>query len=183
MFHLYLHQVRISLQTLAERARSAEVAGFEGISLMGHLSSPLATDQPIHEAMTTAMWVAAHTTTLKIGHLVLCDAFRHPAVLARQAVDLDHASGGRFELELGWGSVPGELIRYGVTDARAPARLRRLRDSIHVNQALWSGEPVDYHQLRVAVVVGPGTDMVAATLDLADALSERHPRRPRRSAT
>ena len=42
--------------------------------------------------------------------MVLCDAFRHPAVLAREAVSLDHASGGRFELGIGWGSAcPEEL--------------------------------------------------------------------------
>ncbi|CAN5451670.1 LLM class flavin-dependent oxidoreductase [soil metagenome] len=155
MFHLYLPQMRMSLQTLAERAQVAEAVGFEGISLMDHLAPPLAMDQPMHEAITTAMWLAAHTTTLKIGHLVLCDAFRHPAVLARQVVDLDHASGGRFELGLGWGSVPDELVQFGVTDARPPARLRRLRESVEVIEALFTGEPVDYdgefHHLTGAV--------------------------------
>ena len=38
------------------------------------------------------------TERLTIASLVLCDAFRHPALLARQAVALDHASGGRYEL-------------------------------------------------------------------------------------
>jgi hypothetical protein len=51
--------------------------------------------------MTMATWVAAHTVRLRIGQLVLCDAFRHPAVLAKQAVTLQEAAGGRFELGLG----------------------------------------------------------------------------------
>ena len=57
------------------------------------------------DAMATASWVAANTARLSIGHLVLCDAFRHPAVLAREIVSLDHASGGRVELGIGSGSV------------------------------------------------------------------------------
>ena len=70
------------------------------------------------EAMTAATWLAAHTSNLGIGHLVLCDAFRHPAVLARQAATLDHASGGRFELGIGSGSTPDELQVFGIPVGR-----------------------------------------------------------------
>jgi len=45
-------------------------------------------------------------------HLVLCDAFRHPAVLAKQAVTLSDASEGRFDFGLGSGSWPAEFTRF-----------------------------------------------------------------------
>ena len=48
---------------------------------------------------------------------------RHPAMLAKQVVTLDHASGGRFELGLGWGSVPAEFERFS---ARLIGRLEPL---------------------------------------------------------
>ena len=72
------------------------------------------------EAMTIATWLLARTQSLVVGHLVLCDALRHPAVLARQAATLDHASGGRYELGIGWGSVPDELDTFGVGAGAGP---------------------------------------------------------------
>src|SRR5262245_1553434 len=136
--------MRMGLDVLVDKARAAESAGFGGIALMDHLAPPMAEDQPMHEAMITAAWLAAHTETLRVGHLVLCDSLRHPAVLAKQAVTIDHASGGRFELGIGWGSVPDELDAFGVGDTAPSARVRRLAESLEVMTALWSGESVDF---------------------------------------
>jgi alkanesulfonate monooxygenase SsuD/methylene tetrahydromethanopterin reductase-like flavin-dependent oxidoreductase (luciferase family) len=144
-FHLFLPQMRMSLPTLVSRARIAEAAGFNGIALMDHLAPPLALEQPMYEAMVTATWLAAHTETLVIAHLVLCDSLRHPALLAKQAVSLDHATGGRFELGIGWGSVPAELETFGVGSVDAKARVQRLSETLEVVRALWTGEPVDFH--------------------------------------
>ena len=152
--HLFLPQMRMSLEAMVSKAQAAEAAGFDGVALMDHLAPPLADDQPMWDAMVTATWLAAHTSTLTISHLVLCDAFRHPAVLARQAVSLDHASGGRFELGIGWGSVPTELATFGVGSTEPRERVDRLAETLQVVRALWTGEPVDfdgtYHQLRAA---------------------------------
>jgi alkanesulfonate monooxygenase SsuD/methylene tetrahydromethanopterin reductase-like flavin-dependent oxidoreductase (luciferase family) len=105
------------------------------------------------EAMSIAAWVLARTSTLKVGHLVLCDAFRHPAVLARQATSLDHASGGRFELGIGWGSVPEELQTFGVGSPEARMRVGRLAESLDIMRRLWTGEVVD-HQGEHFTLVG-----------------------------
>jgi alkanesulfonate monooxygenase SsuD/methylene tetrahydromethanopterin reductase-like flavin-dependent oxidoreductase (luciferase family) len=105
---------------------------------------PQAEDKPMFEAVVTATWLAAKTERLTLGHLVLCDAFRHPAVLARQAVTLDHASGGRFELALGSGSTPDELAVFGFETPAAKVRIARLRESLEVITRLWSGEPVTH---------------------------------------
>ncbi|MCU1400669.1 MAG: luciferase family protein [Acidimicrobiales bacterium] len=143
-FHLFLPQMRLTMAQLVERARAAEAAGFEGIALMDHLMPPAALDQPMYEAMTTATWLAAATETLHVGHLVLCDAMRHPALLARQAVTLDHASGARFELGLGWGSVPAELETFGVGSTAARSRVDRMSETLDLVRALWSGERIDF---------------------------------------
>ncbi len=100
-WYLFLPQVRLSAADIADRARHAEASGFDGIAFIDHLEAPGLPDESIWEAMGVATWVAAKTQRLRIGHLVLCDAFRHPAVLAKQAVTLSEASGGRFELGLG----------------------------------------------------------------------------------
>jgi alkanesulfonate monooxygenase SsuD/methylene tetrahydromethanopterin reductase-like flavin-dependent oxidoreductase (luciferase family) len=142
-FHLFLPQMRMTHGAIVERAVAAEAAGFEGIAFMDHLAPPLATDQDMWEAMEIAAWVLARTTTLRVGHLVLCDAFRHPAVLARQVTSLDHASGGRFDLGIGWGSVPEELHGFGIGSTEPRARVARLAETLQVLEALWSGDVVD----------------------------------------
>jgi alkanesulfonate monooxygenase SsuD/methylene tetrahydromethanopterin reductase-like flavin-dependent oxidoreductase (luciferase family) len=136
--------MRMTPEAIVERARAAEAAGFEGMAFMDHLAPPMALDQDMWEAMAIAGWVLAHTERLVVGHLVLCDALRHPAVLARQATTLDHASGGRFELGIGWGSVPEELVTFGVGSPEAPARVSRLAESLGIIRGLWSGEVVDH---------------------------------------
>lgn len=142
--HLFLPQMRMTFEALEARAVAAEAAGFGGIALMDHLAPPLAEDRDLFEAMVTATWLAARTETLRVGHLVLCDSFRHPAVLAKQAVSIDHASGGRFDLGIGWGSVPDEIDRFGVGATDTPARVERLAETLEVVRALWSGEPVEF---------------------------------------
>ena len=143
-FYLFLPQMRMTLEDVVERARAAESAGFAGIAGMDHLAPPLAFQSPMYEATVTNTWIAAHTQSLRVGSLVLCDSFRHPAVLAREAVSLDHASGGRFDLGLGWGSVPEELDTFGVGSTAPSARVARMGETLEILEALWSGETVDY---------------------------------------
>ena len=144
-FWLYLPQMRMSMTDLVERARVAQAAGFSGIAGMDHLVPPLAESSPMFEAMTTSTWLAAHTERLRVGSLVLCDAFRHPVVLAREAVTLDRASDGRFELGIGWGSVPEELHAFGIVPSEPGQRIRRLKETLEILEALWAGETLDYH--------------------------------------
>jgi alkanesulfonate monooxygenase SsuD/methylene tetrahydromethanopterin reductase-like flavin-dependent oxidoreductase (luciferase family) len=183
-FHLFLPQMRLTFDQLVARARAAEAAGFGGIMGMDHLAPPLADGQPMFEAIVTTTWLAAHTGRIKVGSLVLCDSFRLPAVLARQAVSIDHASGGRYELGIGWGSVREELVTFGVGSAEPRRRVERLRETLEVLQALWAGETVDYdgryHQLRRArqqplpleripiVIGGTGPRTLALVRDFAD---------------
>ncbi|HZP27667.1 MAG TPA: LLM class flavin-dependent oxidoreductase [Acidimicrobiia bacterium] len=143
-FFLFLPQMRMSIDDLVTRAQAAEAAGFVGMAGMDHLAPPLALDQPMYEALTTTAWLAARTERLVHGQLVLCDAFRHPAVLARQAVTIDHASGGRFELGIGAGSVVEEFATFGVDPKTPGARVRRLSETLDILRACWSGETFDY---------------------------------------
>lgn len=183
-FYVFLPQMRLSFEQLIARAQAAEAAGFVGIAGMDHLAPPMAEDQPMYEAMITNTWIAAHTTTLKVSSLVLCDAFRLPAMLAREAVTLDHASGGRFELGLGWGSVPTEFPIYGVGSTVPRERVDRMRETMMVLRAMWAGEILDldgeYHRLKGArqaptplnkipiIIGGTGPKTLALVRDYAD---------------
>jgi len=183
-FNLFLPQMRLSFDELVTRARAAEAAGFVGMTGMDHLAPPLADDQPMFEAIVTTTWLAAHTERITLGSLVLCDAFRLPALLARQAVSIDRASGGRFELGIGWGSVRDEFTTFGVGSTEPRERVDRLRETLEVVRALWAGEVVDfdgrYHHLRGArqmplplapipiVIGGTGRKTLALVREFAD---------------
>lgn len=143
-FWLFLPQMRLTMDQLVDRARAAEAAGFAGLAGMDHLTPPLAESQPMFEAMITNTWLASQTEELRVGSLVLCDSFRHPAVLAREAVSIDHVSGGRYELGIGWGSVVEELGTFGIGSQEPKVRLSRLRESLEIIKALWTGEALDY---------------------------------------
>jgi alkanesulfonate monooxygenase SsuD/methylene tetrahydromethanopterin reductase-like flavin-dependent oxidoreductase (luciferase family) len=143
-FWLYLPQMRMSFGTITERARAAEQAGFDGIALMDHFAPPALSSADSFDAMTTAAAIAATTARLKISHLVLCSSFRHPSVLAKEMVSLDHLSEGRFELGIGWGSVPGELSRFGLPAEDPARRSARLEEYLKVFAALFTGQPVDF---------------------------------------
>jgi alkanesulfonate monooxygenase SsuD/methylene tetrahydromethanopterin reductase-like flavin-dependent oxidoreductase (luciferase family) len=143
-FHLYLPQMRLSMDAMVEKAQAAEAAGFVGMAGMDHLAPPMAEQHDMYEALTTNAWLLARTERLVQGQLVLCDAFRHPAVLAREAVTLDHASGGRFELGIGWGSVIEEFTTYGVSPTVARERVQRLAETLDILRGMWSGDPFDY---------------------------------------
>jgi alkanesulfonate monooxygenase SsuD/methylene tetrahydromethanopterin reductase-like flavin-dependent oxidoreductase (luciferase family) len=155
---LFLPQVRLDIPAIVERAHVAEATGFDGIAFIDHLETPGTPDQSIWEAMAVATWVAARTERLRIGHLVLCDAFRHPAVLAKQAVTLSAASNGRFDLGLGWGSWPNEFARFGIEDGDdPPARVARLDRTLTLLEKYWGeGElaqkPAPAH--RIPLVLG-----------------------------
>lgn len=139
-WYLFLPQVRLSAADIAERARRAEASGFDGIAFIDHLEAPGLRDESIWEAMGIATWVAAKTERLRIGHLVLCDAFRHPAVLAKQAVTLSEASEGRFELGLGAGSWPAEFARFDVGQQDPKARVAQLARHLELIKRYWGDD-------------------------------------------
>jgi alkanesulfonate monooxygenase SsuD/methylene tetrahydromethanopterin reductase-like flavin-dependent oxidoreductase (luciferase family) len=142
-WYLFLPQVRLSVADITQRARHAEASGFDGIAFIDHLEAPGLPDESIWEAMAIATWAAAKTERLRIGHLVLCDAFRHPAVLAKQAVTLSDASEGRFDLGLGSGSWPAEFTRFDVGQQDPVARVRQLDRHLALIRQYWGDQVGD----------------------------------------
>jgi alkanesulfonate monooxygenase SsuD/methylene tetrahydromethanopterin reductase-like flavin-dependent oxidoreductase (luciferase family) len=136
-WYLFLPQVRSSAVDIVERARHAEASGFDGMAFIDHLEAPGLPDESIWEAMGIATWVAAKTERLRIGHLVLCDAFRHPAVLAKQAVTLSDASEGRFDMGLGTGSWPAEFARFDVGQQDPIAKVEQLERHLTLMRQYW----------------------------------------------
>jgi alkanesulfonate monooxygenase SsuD/methylene tetrahydromethanopterin reductase-like flavin-dependent oxidoreductase (luciferase family) len=174
-WYLFLPQVRVPVADIVDRARHAEASGFTGIAFIDHLEAPGLPDESIWEAMSVATWVAAKTERLRIGHLVLCDAFRHPAVLAKQAVTLSEASDGRFDLGLGSGSWPAEFTRFDVGEQDPVARVKQLESHLDVISQYWgrgddatrSQSPLPTHPIPL-ILGGTGRRMMELVRRYAD---------------
>jgi alkanesulfonate monooxygenase SsuD/methylene tetrahydromethanopterin reductase-like flavin-dependent oxidoreductase (luciferase family) len=157
---------------ILERTLAAEAAGFDSLWLMDHFTAPAAPEVDTLEGWTVASALVAHTSTIRVGHLVLCDPFRHPALLAKMAATLDVISGGRLDLGIGWGSVPVELETYGFGPEPPTVRAAKLRETLEILELMFGGETFDYegahyrlrnaigrpvpHQAHVPVHIGGG---------------------------
>jgi alkanesulfonate monooxygenase SsuD/methylene tetrahydromethanopterin reductase-like flavin-dependent oxidoreductase (luciferase family) len=141
----------MSWDRIVERTLVAEAAGFDSLWLMDHLAAPQSPEVDTYEGWTIASALAARTTTIRIGHLVLCDPFRHPVLLAKMAATLDVVSNGRLDLGIGWGSVPDELRTFGFGEDPPARRARRLRETLEVLQLMFAGKPFDYDGDAIAV--------------------------------
>jgi len=130
--------IRTSEQLLAE-ARRAEALGYSTLLLRDHFVSEPYGEQ--FAPMVGLMAVAAATTALRVGTLVIDNDYRHPVLLAKEAATLDVLSGGRFELGLGAGWLRDEYERAGLPFDPAGVRIDRLEESIQILKRLLSGSP------------------------------------------
>lgn len=131
-FGIYVPQITHQYEPYLAIARTAERHGFTSFWLYDHLYTPGAPDHPALEAWTTTTALLAHTTTLRVGSLVLCNNFRHPALLAKMASTLDVISNGRLDLGLGSGSVEREQHELGLPWPTAKARTEQLAEALEI---------------------------------------------------
>jgi alkanesulfonate monooxygenase SsuD/methylene tetrahydromethanopterin reductase-like flavin-dependent oxidoreductase (luciferase family) len=147
---IYIPQVAIDFDALLERARVCEELGFS-FWLYDHLYAPGLPDQPALEGWTAATALLASTSTLTVGHLVLNNNFRHPALLARMATTLAVISGGRFELGLGSGSYEQEHTEGGFPWGPFSERTERLGESLAIIRAMFSNDRTTFEGAHYTV--------------------------------
>jgi F420-dependent oxidoreductase-like protein len=116
-----------------EVAQQAERIGAESIWLFDHLHTvPKPTDEITFESFTSLAALAALTQRVRLGHIVVCNGFRNPALTAKMAATLDTISGGRFELGIGAGWKRDEWLAYGYGFPATRERLAMLHDALEV---------------------------------------------------
>lgn len=119
------------------KARKAEGLGYATLLVPDHIT--------IGIAPLTALAVAAEaTTTLRIGSLVFCNDFRHPAWLAKEAATLDLLSDGRFELGMGAGYLPADYTQTGIPFESPGTRVSRLEEAFRIMEQLFTQETVNF---------------------------------------
>lgn len=101
-------------QRTLELARQAEALGFESLWAFDHFHTvPVPTDEITFESFSTLTALAMATERVRLGHMVICTAFRNPALTAKLIATLDVISSGRFEIGIGAGWKEDEWRAYG----------------------------------------------------------------------
>jgi len=116
-------------------ARRAEDLGYSTLYVPDHF-----VDHPLGPIPTIAA-VAAWTTTLNVGTLVLGNDYRHPVVLAKDAATIDLLSEGRLELGIGAGWMTVDYEKAGMALDRPGVRIERLQESVQILKGLWGEGP------------------------------------------
>lgn len=126
-----------SLTEWTEIACTVEDLGYSTLTMADHFPDQLAPGPALAAA-------AAVTSTLRLGTLVYCNDYRHPAVLAKEVATLDLLSEGRFEFGLGAGWMTADYDGTGIELDRPGVRIDRMLESLTICRGLLGCDRVDH---------------------------------------
>ena len=141
---VYVPQMGLRFGEVLHRAQRCEELGIGSLWLYDHMYGPGVPDIDSLEAWTLATALLSRTERLRVGHLVLCNQFRHPAVLAKMATTLDQVSAGRLQLGIGSGSIDDEHHRLGLAWGSFAQRSERLRETLEILTQAFAEQRIDF---------------------------------------
>jgi alkanesulfonate monooxygenase SsuD/methylene tetrahydromethanopterin reductase-like flavin-dependent oxidoreductase (luciferase family) len=127
-----------------ERVRQIEAMGYDHVWTYDHLSWRRYRDRPWHAAIPWLTGLAAATTRVRLGTMVASPNFRHPVTLAKEAMTLDHVSGGRVVLGLGAGGTGFDATVLGEAVPTPGERASRLIEFVELLDRLLRSPAVSY---------------------------------------
>ena len=144
-----------TIEDLREVWRIADEGGFDHVWDFDHLASigEGGPDRPIYEGWMLQAAMAEATKRVRIGCLVTGNTYRNPALLAKQAVTVDHLSGGRLEFGIGaaWAEIEHTMYGFDGLDHR----VGRLSESLRILKSLWTEERTNfdgrYYRMKDAI--------------------------------
>ena len=125
-------------------ARLTEDHGLEGLFRSDHYTAIIRGDADAHDAWATLAGLAAVTERIRLGTMVSPATFRHPSVLARMAVTVDHISGGRVEVGMGSGWYEREHEAHGFPFLDGRQRFALFSEQVEVVVRSWTEERFDH---------------------------------------
>src|SRR5687768_889918 len=131
-------KIRFGIAGGAPAARSKYLEFVQFVEELG-FDSYWSPDHPTWRAdcWTELAGLAVTTTKIRLGSLVSCIYYRHPALLARMAADVDSMSNGRLVLGIGIGDAADEFAVLGLPFPAVRERQQALEETIHIVQGLW----------------------------------------------
>ena len=125
-------------------ARLTEETGLEGLFRSDHYTAIIRPDADAHDAWATLAGLAAVTERIRLGTMVSPATFRHPSVLARMAVTVDHISGGRVEVGMGSGWYEREHETHGFPFLDGRQRFELFAEQVEVVVRSWTEGRFDH---------------------------------------
>ena len=120
-------------------AKAAEDAGFYRFTVSDHFFGGMkGRENQCYEAWTTLALLTPQTERLRLGTQVTCQSYRNPALLAKIAANLDNASNGRIDLDIGAGWKKPEYEAYGYPYPSTKTRILQLREALQIINLLWT---------------------------------------------
>ena len=153
-FRIVLGQ-RASWPELLARTRETEALGFDGLFLVDHFYGLFDVMDPTHEAYTMLAALAPFTQSLRLGVMVCGNTYRNPAFLLKQAVTVDHISGGRVDFGVGAGWTEREHEAYGWPFPSARERVDRFAEALEIWDRLQHEERTTYEGQHYQIVDAP----------------------------
>ena len=141
---VYVPQLAFGYDEMLERARNTERLGFDSFWLYDHLYGPHLPDTPAFEGWTLATALLTETERLRVGHMVLCATFRHPAVLGKMATTLDVISNGRLNVGIGSGSYDLEHHEAGIPWDTLAYRSEILEETLEIVTSMFANEKTTF---------------------------------------
>ena len=141
---IYVPQIQFAYDDLAARARHCDELGFDSFWLFDHLYGPMLPEMASFEGWTTATALLTETDRLRVGHMVLCATFRHPALLGKMATTLDVISNGRLNFGIGSGSFEPEHVEAGIPWDTLAYRSEILEETLEIVTRMFTGEPTTF---------------------------------------
>ncbi len=153
-FRIVLGQ-RAAWPELLARTREAEALGFDGLFLVDHFYGLFDVMDPTHEAYTMLAALAPFTQSMRLGVLVCGNTYRNPAFLLKQAVTVDHISGGRVDFGVGAGWTEREHEAYGWEYPSARERVDRFAEALEIWELLQREERTTYEGKHYQILDAP----------------------------
>lgn len=136
-----------------ELAVQAEELGFESLWAFDHFTTvPRPEDEMTLESFTHLSAIAMATNSVRLGHMVICTAFRNPALTAKLASTIDTISNGRFEIGIGAGWKKDEWIAYGYGFPPIGERISTFEEHLEVITRMIAPGRASYEGERVHVI-------------------------------
>lgn len=118
--------------TMVERWQLFDELGFDSAWDCDHYMQPSRPTGPYFEGWTLLAALASHTSRIRVGVLVSCNTFRHPALLAKEALTVDHISNGRLELGIGAGWYVPEHLAFGIPFPEPAELVDRFQEAVEI---------------------------------------------------
>jgi alkanesulfonate monooxygenase SsuD/methylene tetrahydromethanopterin reductase-like flavin-dependent oxidoreductase (luciferase family) len=144
---------------IAEHVQRYEAFGLDSLWVADHFVDPWEPAGTWFECWMLLAALATQTRQIRLGPLVSHVVYRNPALLARQAMTVDHLSGGRLELGLGAGASEYDRSMTGVPSWPPAERVQRFHEAVEIVDRMLRAEVTTHHGRYYSVhdaAMGPG---------------------------